>query len=59
MADKLVTALYGTDVTVATSGTIAVNTATIAFDEATELNTVIEQVERAKLALIDYYSDKS
>jgi hypothetical protein len=60
MADKTSTATLGTaQGVVTTAGSTTVGVVTIVFDEAQESGNVIDLVERGKLAIIDYYSDKS
>jgi hypothetical protein len=60
MADKTSTATLGTaQAVVTTAGSTTVGVVTIVFDEAQESGNVIDLVERGKLAIIDYYSDKS
>ena len=56
MADKTAIAIGQTAVTVLTSGTIAANTVTIVFDEATEIGELAAQYERVKRAIIEYGS---
>ena len=60
MADKTVTADLGvTPATIATAGTIVVDKVEVIFDEDTETTTVLELLERARVAIIVYYSNKS
>ena len=58
MADKTATATLGVAPAVVTeAGTVAAGTCTFIFDEADEMQLVLDNLEKCKIAVLDYYSD--
>ena len=62
MADKTSTAISGTEVSVAavtSAGTIAAGRVEVIFDEDQDVNEVMQLLERAKIQILDYFSNAS
>ena len=62
MADKTATATYGVEPKVAlvtTAGTTAAGVNTFLFDEADALSSVLDNLEKCKIMVTDYYANKA
>lgn len=61
MADKASTTAYGLSTgqaNITTSGTTTLNTSIFYFDDATSMQEVIEQLDKHKVQVMDYYSKR-
>ena len=59
MADKTITSITNTTATIATAGTIDADKIEVIFDDATESQIIVAQLEKAKNLYLDYMADKA
>jgi hypothetical protein len=59
MADKTATGTPGGPGVITTAGTIVANRVEVVFDETTSDDVVMDLLERCKIAIQSYYSEKS
>jgi len=59
MADKTITSITNTTATIATAGTIDANKIEVIFDDTTESQIIVAQLEKAKNLYLDYMADKA
>lgn len=62
MAVKTATATYGVEPAiggVATAGSVTAGSNTFLFDEADALGTVLDNLEKAKIMVTDFYANKA